>query len=569
MKKVAIYARVSTEHEAQVNSLKNQIEFYDDILAKHDDFVLYKRYIDEGITGTSIKKRKSFKRMIEDAKTGCFDLIITREVSRFARNTVDTLEKSRELRRIGVEIYFISENIWTIQDPDADLKLTIMAMMAQNESKSTSERVKAGQSVSFKKKVYYGTGNILGYDRLGKKMVINEEQAKTVRLIFDLCLQGNGSRMIQYELERRGCTTSTGLTSWNPATIVGILKNSFYCGTIVYRKSYIPDYLDQKPKKNNGEVPQVIVEGNHETIVTKEEYTKVQEILQSHRTNGKNTLRGKLPTTVYGKKIVCSCGSSMQQKTYHKYADGHRTMCYQCYGQINSGSYTSRMKNGVSVDNVCNTKMIPQWKLKAIAYMVFDKILSEKDEILDIIDSLLESAINEDDRNDELVTLEKKLESLKRKSDKLLDTYLSDFLSKEEYSEKKQAIDDEIDSLSIRLDDMKNDAQPIITAEQRLKTCKSSIRDKFNYKRGELSEELVDSFVDKIIVSNDLIKWYLNFGTDTSKHLNDASDESIEDNKILLGKLLITKDDVNAYSKYDEELSNVRLKQPFEVEIYI
>ena len=181
---VAIYARVSTEHEAQLSALENQVQYYDDLLARHPEWVLYKRYIDEGITGTSVKKRKNFMKMMEDAEAGMFDLIITREVSRFARNTVDTLQETRKLKRMGVEVYFTEDNIHTLDDEDGELRLTIMATLAQNESKKTSQRVKAGMKISMQNGVFYGTGNILGYDKIGKDMVINEEQAKTVKYIF-------------------------------------------------------------------------------------------------------------------------------------------------------------------------------------------------------------------------------------------------------------------------------------------------------------------------------------------------------------------------------------------------
>ena len=185
MRRVAIYARVSTEHEAQISALSNQIQYYDDILKQHPDWELYDKYIDEGITGTSIHKRPNFLRMLEDAERHRFDLIITREVSRFARNTVDTLQQTRELKKMGVEVYFTEDNIWTFKDDDGELKLTIMATLAQNESKKISQRVKAGQKITFQNGVFYGTGNILGYDKVGKDMVINPEQAKTVKFIFD------------------------------------------------------------------------------------------------------------------------------------------------------------------------------------------------------------------------------------------------------------------------------------------------------------------------------------------------------------------------------------------------
>ena len=247
-RKVAIYARVSTEHEAQLSALENQVQYYDGILKQHHDCILYDRYIDEGITGTSTNRRKNFMRMIEDAREGRFDLIVTREVSRFARNTVDALQETRKLKKIGVEVYFTEDNIWTFNDEDGELKLTIMATLAQNESKKTSQRVKAGQMISFQNGVIYGTGNILGYDKVGKDLIVNEEQAEIVRFIYSEYLNGKGTVSIADELTRREAKTSTGLTNWSAAYISRVLRNPFYSGTIVYRKSYIPDYLEQKPK---------------------------------------------------------------------------------------------------------------------------------------------------------------------------------------------------------------------------------------------------------------------------------------------------------------------------------
>ena len=187
-RRVVIYARVSTEHEAQLSALENQVDWYKPILAAHPEWELVDQYIDEGITGTSAYKRAQFMRMIAAAKRREFDMIITREVSRFARNTVDTLQYTRDLKRWNVEVFFINDNIKTF-DGDGELRLTIMATLAQDESRKTSVRVKAGQQTSMNNGVYYGNGNILGYDRRetiteeNKKKVdfnINPEQAKTV-----------------------------------------------------------------------------------------------------------------------------------------------------------------------------------------------------------------------------------------------------------------------------------------------------------------------------------------------------------------------------------------------------
>ena len=211
---VAIYARVSTEHEAQLSALENQMDWYKPILSARPDWMLTKQYVDEGITGTSAEKRPRFMEMIRDAKAQKFDMIITREVSRFARNTVDTLQYTRLLRDYGVEVFFINDNIKTF-DGDGELRLTIMATLAQDESRKTSIRVKAGQQTSMNNGTYYGNGNILGYDRVDKNtFVINPEQAKTVRMIYDLYLSGMGVTKIQYELEKARRLTATGKEKW-------------------------------------------------------------------------------------------------------------------------------------------------------------------------------------------------------------------------------------------------------------------------------------------------------------------------------------------------------------------
>ena len=235
---VAIYARVSTEHEAQLSAFDNQIQHYENLLALHPEWDLYKIYSDEGVTGTSIRKRKGFLQMLDDAAAGKFDLIVTREISRFARNTVDALEQLRKLKKQGVEVYFEQENIWSLKE-DCDLLLSIMASIAESESKKISERVKAGQKISFENGVLYGNGNILGYDRVGKELKINPEQAKTVRMIYDMYLDGKGMSTIKYELEAAERLTSKGLKNWDAGNISRILNNSFYCGIIKYNKEYV------------------------------------------------------------------------------------------------------------------------------------------------------------------------------------------------------------------------------------------------------------------------------------------------------------------------------------------
>ena len=229
-RRIVFYGRVSTEHEAQLSALENQMQWYDDQLERHNEWTLVDKYIDRGITGTQAKKRPAFMQMIKDAEKGEFDLIVTREVCRFARNTVDTLEYTRKLKKKGIEVFFVEDNIWTFSG-DGELRLTIMAAMAQEESRKVSERVMAGQKISRDNGVLYGNGNILGYDlkrNIGadgkwnpaeNTYIINPEQAETVRMIYDMCLAGDGYLKIGKALTNLGRKDATGKVKWSPSKI--------------------------------------------------------------------------------------------------------------------------------------------------------------------------------------------------------------------------------------------------------------------------------------------------------------------------------------------------------------
>lgn len=565
-RKVAIYARVSTEHEEQLSSLENQVQYYDNIMKQHEDWELYDRYVDEGITGTSIKKRKNFVRMLEDAKKKKFDLIITREVSRFARNTVDTLQETRNLKKVGVEVYFIDDNIWTFKDEDGELKLTIMATLAQNESKKTSQRVKSGQQITFQNGVFYGTGNILGYDRIGKDMVINESQAKVVKLIFDLFLQGKGTQKIKYELEERGIPTATGLKKWNASQIGRILKNPFYCGTIVYRKSYIPDYLEQKAKKNNGEVEQVIVEGRHIPIITKEQFEKVQLKLESHsiKVDDNSSQRAGIPTSIWSTKLKCGCGSNMNKKIYSK-SENSRIYGFICYNQKNYGSAKKRKQKGLDTTGFCDLPSVQEWKLELISHHVFKRILKDKNTIkkmaFEIIDSTLGDPNIIINNSKEITLLENKLVSNKTRMDNLLDALINGLLDKAVYVNKKNEIDSDNELTNLRLKELKSVQLPTKEEiESRVNNLKQNFDNIFNFDINNITDELIDTFVEKIVVHKDHFEWKL-------KGISDLSEKN--DNDILLARIVITPDDIINYNQNHKILKRINQKENIFADIYI
>lgn len=519
---VAVYARVSTEHEAQVSALENQVQYYDSILEKHLEWELYDRYIDEGITGTSVKKRKNFMRMMEDASKGKFDLIITREVSRFARNTVDALQQTRLLKSQGVEVYFTDDNIWTMNDEDGELRLTIMATLAQNESKKISSRVKAGQQISFQNAVPYGNGNILGYNRTKEGFVINENQAATVRRIFDLYLDGNGVRKIQFILEQEERLTATGLTRWSAGNISRVLRNPFYCGIIVYRKQFVPDYLEQKKINNFGEVDKVVVQGKHTPIVSKEQFDKVQEILNSKSAsvNNKGKRGKKISKDVWCKKLVCECGSKYNRVLWHR-NENVTQYAYQCYSQLRSGTVKTREKKGLSTEGICVTKMVPGWKLEVMADVIFQKFWSDRSGVIVIANEMLESCYDSESDNevlDKKQELQQKLEAWDKKYDTLLNMRLAGEIEKDRYDEKRKQLNKEQEKLRSQLGLLEE--QELVNEDvykDKLEVLKYGLEQDFNFSTKHIPEEIIDAFVKEIVVCRDCFIWKLNFFPDDYK----------------------------------------------------
>lgn len=522
-RKVAIYARVSTEHEAQISALENQVQYYSEILAAHPEFELYDRYIDEGITGTSVAKRPSFLRMMEDAKKGCFNLIITREVSRFARNTVDTLQETRKLKAIGVEVWFTEDNIWTMDDNDGELRLTIMATLAQNESKKTSMRVKAGQMISFKNGVPYGNGNILGYDKLPNHggYVINKDQAETVRMIFDMYLAGVGLRAIQFELETKGRKTATGLSNWTCTAISRTLKNPFYCGILEYRKQYVPDYLEQKKINNHGEVERIRVQGTHEPIVSVDEYERVMERLGSRTQTLKNTDRTvglRKHSDIWGEKLVCQCGHKFNRVSYHTTEDGCASYAYQCAGQYATGTVKTRLKKGLPIDGVCQTQFVQGWKLEVQAAMIFAQFFENKKNVLRYANELFEANCKmigrKSSEEEHLEKINQEIDQIKIKIDKLLELRLADEISRDEYAKKHDELDHLIERANERKEEIQRCQELGHVIEERVQALKAFIDKEDELSFGKIPEEIIEAFVDKIVVFPDHIEWHLNFNPD-------------------------------------------------------
>lgn len=329
-------------------------------------------------------------RMIDDARTSKFDLIVTREVARFARNTIDCLEITRQLKNYGVEIFFVQDGIWTMEN-EGEMILTIRAMVAQEESRKMSERIKAGQAISRKNGVLYGNGNLLGYDRIGDTYVINQEQAETVRMIFDLYESGLGVQAIRNELIKRKRKNSSGLIKWDSTRILRCLKNTIYKGVMAYNKSHRNNFLEQKVIVNHDENTFEYVVANFESIIAEEQWEHCKLIRESKRNLRIVNVDGKAKMQFLGvhkggniwtKKLRCRCGSSMRMDKWRPKLNGERSVGYKCYNQLNKGA--NKITNRES-ESFCDMRAICCWELEMMANVVFRKVWKDSE--------LLENAI--------------------------------------------------------------------------------------------------------------------------------------------------------------------------------
>lgn len=334
-KRVAAYCRVSTDHEDQANSFESQQRYFRQVIERNPDWELYEIFADEGLSGTTTKKRKDFNRMIECAKNGDFDLIITKEISRFARNTLDSIYYTRDLKKHGVGVIFMNDNINTM-DGDAELRLAIMSSIAQEESRKTSERVKWGQKRRMEQGVVFGR-SMLGYDVEGGKMTINEEGAKVVRLIFHKFVnEGKGTLVIARELREEGILPMR-VKEWSNTVILRVIRNEKYCGDLVQKKTYTPDYLSHSKKYNRGQEEFVILRDHHEPIISRELFEKANRILDARSLSqkGRSKHSSRYP---FSGKIKCGrCGSNCVAR-YKTRKDGSRYKAWRCAEAVKNGS---------------------------------------------------------------------------------------------------------------------------------------------------------------------------------------------------------------------------------------
>ena len=437
--KVASYCRVSTDKEDQANSFESQQQYFQEYIARNPDWELYSIYADEGTSGTSTRKRIQFNRMIQDAHEGKFQLILTKEVSRFSRNIVDTLSYTRELKRIGVAVEFVNDHINTM-DGDGELRLSIMATMAQDESRKTSNRVVWGQTRQMEKGVVFGR-SLMGYDVKDGKLSIEPEGAELIRLIFQkYAVEQVGTAEIVRFLNREGYRTYHGGV-WKSSAIIKILKNEKYVGDLVQKKTYTPDYLTHEKRSNRGQVPQIRIENHHEPIISREVWDLAQKRLEQNNKHGEGE-SGHSNRYVFSGKIKCAlCGASFVGRI-RTLRDATKVRRWSCGTTVSEGS------NGCGIG-----KLVRDDDAIHMLKLAVRSLSMEARPIIDNVTALAMEAIHAgDSRNtDDPERLRFELDRLQQKKEAVLDHYFSGDISKDDMQTMKERYENQIKSYRERL----------------------------------------------------------------------------------------------------------------------
>ena len=487
-RRTAGYARVSTDKDEQFTSYEAQVDYYTKYIKEKSEWEFVKVYTDEGISGTNTKKRDGFNQMIDDALNGKIDLIVTKSVSRFARNTVDSLVTIRELKAKGVEVYFEKENIWTL-DSKGELLLTIMSSLAQEESRSISENITWGKRKSAADgKVSLGYKNFLGYDKGdGGNLVINPEQAVLVKRIYREFMHGKTPCMIAQELSDENIPTPSGKSShWRVSVINSILTNEKYKGAALLQKTFTVDYLSKKMKLNEGEVPQYYVENSHEAIIPPKEWEQVQKEFVRRKAMG----RKYSGNSIFATKLICEdCGAFFGPKVWNSTSKKYRKTIWQCNDKFKG-------------ERKCQTPHVTEENIKKAFVKAFNILFDRKDEIIENCKLVASRLTDCTEIDDQIEKFKQELEVIAEMTRKCVSENASVPHNQEEYLKRYNSYVERFEETSKKLAVLEND-----------KTLKNARCDSFENFINSFSEttgpllafddELWLATVDKVIIKSD------------------------------------------------------------------
>lgn len=491
-KNVAAYCRVSTDKEDQANSLENQRNYFQRYIENNPEWNLVDVYYDDGISGTSTKKRDGFNRMIADAENGKIDLILTKEVSRFARNTVDTLSVTRQLKLVGVGVLFINDNINTL-NPEDELRLTIMSSIAQEESRKTSERVKWGHMRQMEKGVVFGR-DMLGYRVRNGKLEVVPEEAEIVRLIFHKYLnEQKGTSTIAKELREAGIPTIKG-NLWSNTVLLRLLRNEKYVGDLCQKKTITTNYLTHKKQYNHGEEEMIYISDHHEPIIDRETWDATQRELERRKPKGTEHWEKHSNRYWCSGKLRCGeCGLPMVSRKRKK-RNWKGWMC------------TSKTRQGVSrLDEnqqpvKCENIEVNEKVLKAAVREVLLLFQADQLEVADIIKQQI-LAVQTKPFADEKNKIEKEIQKIQKKQIDAVDLMVEGLIDKEVLKRRQEQYKQDLDALYERLKHANNEAEERQRQVQYMQQAIAELEGILKYDVD--SEALYGEVLEKIVIFKD------------------------------------------------------------------
>ena len=485
--RVTFYARVSTDKDEQINSLENQVQYYTQFIKEKRNWTYVQGYVDEGISGTSTKKRDSFLRMIADAKAGRFDFIITKEISRFSRSTLDSIKYTQELLEHDVGVLFQNDNINTL-DSDSEFRLVVMAGVAQDEVRKLSERLKFGFRQAIKNGHVLGNDKLWGYDKKDCVLTINEEEAQVVRRIFDLYTnQQMGIRRISQTLYDEGFTSRKGNT-FNVLTIRHILCNPKYKGWYCANKSQTVDYRSKR-KVFLDESEWVMYPDPSIPAIVSEElwdranalYKRRSQQMMSHQSAAE--FHNRYP---YSGKIICEEHGTSFHRQVLRSSKGEKEV-WQCRVYRNRGRVA------------CSAPQLRTTELDQIMAQIFDQLTQNKQAIIDAVVTVLQSVPDEHDYAQDIRHIEEDLSSIQAKKDRLLEMSIEGVISTAEFKQRNDGFNEQAKVLEERLAVLQSEAEKGQQTTAQLQEIRSALEEELTF-QNSVNSALVTTILDKIIV---------------------------------------------------------------------
>ena len=491
--RVTFYARVSTDQDEQINSLENQVQYYTELIQSKPNWRFVPGYVDEGISGGSTKKRDNFNRMIRDAKAGMFDFIITKEISRFSRSTLDSIKYTQELLDYNVGVFFQNDNINTL-DTDSEFRLVIMAGVAQDEIRKLSERLKFGFRQAIKNGHVLGNDKLYGYDKKDCVLTVNEEEAEIIRIIFDL--YGNqrlGTRTISKRLMELGYTSREGNT-FNTLTIRHILENPKYKGWYCGNKSQSVDY---RTKRNvlldesewvtypDPSIPAIVSEElwNRANVL----YKRRREEMKSHSSGV--SFHNRYP---YSAKIYCEEHGTTFHRQVIQTKKGQQEV-WQCKVYRSHGRAA------------CSAPQIRSSDLDVILSDIFKKLVRDKEKIIDSLVTVLSNIPKEVDYGKLRCQVENEMDDLERKKNRLLDLSIAGALTVEEFKERNDAFNAQIQECQGKLTAIRQEEENQFSEELDIPAIRRALDEALRF-TGEIDTALVATILDRVVVKRESTK---------------------------------------------------------------